>query len=69
MKGCGRKTNKELSRFLSIVAGSASEAEYLLILSTELKILSDEISQTLIKEINEIKKMLNVFQTKLNTKS
>ncbi len=68
-EGCGRKSEKEFSRFLSIAAGSASETEYLIILSSELNFLSKDLAEPLIIEINEIKKMLNVFQIKLNTKS
>lgn len=68
VEGCGRQTEKDFSRFLSIAAGSASETEYLIILSTELKFITKSIADPLIIEINEIKKMLNAFQIKINTK-
>ena len=69
VEGCGRKTDKDFSRFLSIAAGSASETEYLIILSTELSFIDKTVAEPLIIEINEIKKMLNVFQIKLNAKN
>ena len=35
-EGCGRVGGRDLARFLSIAAGSASEAEYQLLLSCDL---------------------------------
>jgi four helix bundle protein len=39
-EGCGRDTEKELGRFLSIAAGSASELEYQLLLGTRPRVLA-----------------------------
>jgi four helix bundle protein len=36
-EGCGRNTDAEFNRFLEIAMGSASETEYLLLLSFDLK--------------------------------
>jgi four helix bundle protein len=58
-----------LAKYLSIAAGSASEVDYLLILVTDLEFIKKELSEVLIKEINEIKKMLNSLQTKIFTNS
>ena len=69
VEGCGRETSKEFSRFLSIAAGSASETEYLLILSKELELVANDLIEPLIYEVNEIKKMLNSFQIKIKTNS
>ena len=38
-EGCGRNTEKELARFFSIAAGSASEFEYQLLLAHDLEYL------------------------------
>ena len=38
-EGCGRNTDKEFARFLQIAMGSASEAEYQLILARDLNFL------------------------------
>jgi four helix bundle protein len=35
-EGCGRGTNKDFARFLSIAAGSASEVEYQVLLARDL---------------------------------
>ena len=58
VEGCGRETQKEFARFLYISSGSAHELEYLILVSTELNIISKEESEKLLKEIDEIKKML-----------
>ena len=58
-----------MAKYLSIAAGSASEVDYLLILVTDLEFIKKELSEVLIKEINEIKKMLNSLQTKIFTNS
>ncbi|MFZ1799189.1 MAG: four helix bundle protein [Chitinophagaceae bacterium] len=40
-EGCVRNTKPDFKRFLTIAAGSASELEYQLILSKDLKLISD----------------------------
>ncbi len=57
-EGCGRETQKEFARFLYISSGSAHELEYLILVSSELGFIPKEDSQKLLKEIDEIKKML-----------
>ena len=63
-EGCGRKSKKELSNFLNISMGFASEVEYLLLLSYDLHYLKDEY-QILNENLIEIRKMLNVFMQKI----
>jgi four helix bundle protein len=66
-EGCGRKGNAELHRFLVIAAGSASEVEYLLLLSRDLQYLSCETYQQLTSRVCEIKKMLSSLMDKVAT--
>jgi four helix bundle protein len=54
-EGCGRNSDKEFNQFLNIALGSASETEYLLILSKDLNYISLENFEILDKEINSIK--------------
>ena len=56
-EGCER----ELARFLSIAAGSASEAEYQLLLAHDLGYLQPEVHRQLDDQVNEVKRMLNSF--------
>jgi four helix bundle protein len=65
-EGCGRGTERELARFMSIAAGSASEVEYQLLLSRHLNYIQDETHKELNQQINEIKKMLNRFIQRLS---
>lgn len=64
-EGCGREGDRELARFLSIAAGSASEVEYQLLLTHDLSFLDDEPYRQLDTQINEVKRMLNAFIRKL----
>ncbi len=57
-EGCGRIGEKEFARFLGIALGSASEAEYQLLLSHDLKYLQTNYYQYLACQIDEIKRML-----------
>ena len=68
-EGCGRGGDRELSRFITIAAGSASEVEYQLRLARDLEYLNNDQHQALDKHINEIKRMLVSFLQKLMAKS
>ena len=68
-EGCGRDVERELARFISIAAGSASETEYHLLLAHDLGYLSREAHVDLTARVNEIKKMLRSFREKLTAKS
>jgi len=67
-EGCGREGDKELARFLSIAAGSASETEYQLLLAQDLTYLSPQSHQELDDQVNEVKRMLNAFIQRLAEK-
>jgi four helix bundle protein len=64
-EGCGRDSEPELKRFLDIAHGSASEADYHLLLSADLQYLTDEEYRPLAREIGELKRMIGAFARKL----
>lgn len=64
-EGCGRDSERELARFMSIAAGSASEVEYQLLLACDLNYIQDGIYRELNQQVNEVKRMLNSFIQKL----
>jgi len=68
-EGCGRSGDRDLARFLSIAAGSASEVEYLLLLSTDLGYLAPEAHAELSARVVEVKKMLDAFHRKLTAET
>jgi len=57
-EGCGKNTQAEFAHFRNISLGSANEAEYFLILSRDLKYLTEISFNNLFSTINEIKAML-----------
>ena len=60
-EGCGRSSDAELIRFLYISMGSASESEYLILLSYDLKYINSADMSSLISSIQEIKMMLSAL--------
>lgn len=64
-EGCGRSRDTELARFVEIAIGSASELEYLLLLSRDLEFTNEADFKVLIAETVEVKKMLISFFQKL----
>ena len=66
-EGCGRNGDAELARFLQIAMGSASELEYHLLLTHDLKIIDTSLYKKLADDVGEIKKMLASFIKKLRT--
>lgn len=65
-EGCGRNSEKDFCRFLYIAFGSANELEYQIFLSIELAFLEKGKGEILLKQIEEVKKMLNGLIIKLN---
>ena len=57
-EGCGRGTDKDFARFIQISMGSASELEYLILLSFDLKYISEELFNKINADTIHIKKML-----------
>jgi four helix bundle protein len=68
-EGCGREGDAELARFCCIARGSASELEYHLLLSRDLKLIQPNDYEKLQQQITEIKRMLTVFVQKLTAES
>ncbi len=58
-EGCGRNSNAEFARFLSIAMGSAAETEYQLLLAKDLGYMAEADYDKLFSEIVEIRRMLN----------
>ena len=66
-EGCGRRTNKDLSRFLDIAVGSLCEIETQIYLAIDLAFISNEQSMEILNETKEIRKMIIGFQNTLST--
>jgi len=66
-EGCGRKTAKDFSNFLSISLGSSFEFETQLIICKNLNFISIEDFNLLESEIHHIQNMIIKLQTTLNT--
>jgi four helix bundle protein len=65
-EGCGRRGNGEFHRFLQIAMGSASELEYHLLLSRDLKILGTSDYDRLELQVTEVKRMLAALCRKVD---
>jgi four helix bundle protein len=57
-EGCGRGSDKDFTKFIQIAIGSASESEYLILLSKELIYFDDNTASEFIEDICETKRML-----------
>jgi four helix bundle protein len=64
-EGCGRGSEAELARFLQIAMGSSSELEYHVVLANDLCFLDSADYASLVKNVQEVKKMLASFILKL----
>lgn len=68
-EGFGRRTGPDFRRFLQIAFGSASELEYLLLVSYDLKYLLKKEYDQLTEQVVETKKMLSGLIKKVDEKS
>jgi four helix bundle protein len=57
-EGAGRNNKKEFNQFLGIAQGSSSELETQLIISRELGLLTDQVADELIRDLDSISKMI-----------
>ena len=64
-EGCGRDSDAEFNRFLTIALGSASEVEYLIILSKDLNYLEEDSFIKINEDINTIKRKIYTLKQKL----
>jgi four helix bundle protein len=64
-EGCGRASRADFGRFLQMATGSASELEYQLLLTHDLKLLKPENYQKMEAEVVEIKRMLTALLQRL----
>ena len=64
-EGCGRKSDKEFSRFIQICLGSAHELEYFFILTKDLDYVSEDNFNDLSQKVNILKRKLYTLNTRL----
>lgn len=64
-EGCGRSSDNELARFLTISIGSLAELSYFILLAHDLGYLSTDQYQDLDTEATTLRKMLITFHRKL----
>lgn len=64
-EGCGRTGDAEFARFWSIAMGSASELEYHLLLTKDLKLIKSQDYAELAQRTIEVKRMLTALIQKL----
>ncbi len=64
-EGCGRKSDADMSRFVQMAMGSASQAEYHLLLARDLQFLSPADYKRLDSEVTEVKRMLSSLLSRL----
>ena len=67
-EGAGRNSEKEFVYFLGIASGSSYELQTQLIISSKLNLLSHEMLEPLLKDIDEIQKMNYTFQKTLKSR-
>jgi len=65
-EGCGRDSDREFNRFLTIAIGSANETEYLIILSKDLNYIDKTNFDNLLTQVNVIKRKIYSLKQKLN---
>ncbi len=68
-EGAGRNSLKEFNHFLGIANGSSYELQTQLVIANKLNLLSDEVLQGLLSQIEELQKMTYGFQQMLRKKS
>jgi len=64
-EGCCRKGDVEMSRFLQMAMGSASELEYQFLLAHDLEYLHSPAYERLTEQVVEVKKMLSSLMQKV----
>lgn len=65
-EGAGRNGDNEFNHFLGVALGSAFELYTQLVIAKELKLVTGEIIEPVLTELEEIQKMINGFKGTLN---
>ncbi len=65
-EGAKRDSNAEYSRFLNVAEASMAETEYLLLLCRDLGYLDPAIAETLMRDSDEISRMLSKLRAKVS---
>ena len=68
-EGCGRRTDADFRRFITIAMGSACELEYQLLLAHDLGYIDPINHEPMNMAITEIKRMLTSFAQRLTADS
>ncbi len=68
-EGAGRSSSKEFNYFLGIANGSSFELQTQLVISNKLELISYEVLESLLLQIDELQKMNYGFQKMLIGKS
>jgi four helix bundle protein len=66
-EGAARQTKKEFKQFLFIARGSLSELDTQLELSLNLKFISTDVFEDLLKEVDKVNAMLNGLLKSINS--
>ena len=66
-EGCGKSGDAEFGRFVDIASGSASEADYLVLLAKDLGYISPDAYGGISEEITAIRKMLTSLKKAVKT--
>ncbi len=66
-EGCGHLGQREFARFLQMAMASASELEYLLLLASDLGMISRGAYQQLESQVTEVKRMLSALISKVRS--
>ena len=66
-EGCGRNTNPQFVHFLQIATGSCSVLQYQILLCKDLYYFTEEEFKELNKEVNELRKMIFAYLSKLSS--
>lgn len=64
-EGCGRNSNPQFANFLQISTGSCSELQYQIFLCKELSYYTEEVFKELDSEVNELRRMIFAYLSKL----
>ncbi len=62
-EGCGRGTDKQTNQFLNIAQGSSAELESQIFLACDLGFIDSQQQNKMLKQINEVQKMIRGFQS------